>query len=184
MEPLEVLRNEHGLMRHYVDNLEVAVQHLEGGKQPPTEFFVKAVKFAREFAETFHHLKEEHVMFVRLAQRQDGEMDGEIAALRSQHEGARDYVTEISLALNGYDEGRQIQIEKVMENANAYVALMRDHIHREDHLFFPLVSEKLTDDEMSQLTVEFDRAAEKAGEHVFEEHHKLVVDMGSMLVHM
>jgi hypothetical protein len=32
--------------------------------------------------------------------------------------------------------------------------------------------------------MEFDRASEKAGETMFEDYHKLVVDMGSMLVHM
>ncbi len=31
---------------------------------------------------------------------------------------------------------------------------------------------------------EFDKESEKAGPHVFEEAHKIVVDMGSTLVHM
>ena len=68
MEPLEVLRNEHGLIRQYLDNLALAVQKMENDARPPKEFFDKAIEFARTFADTFHHYKEEHVMFVRLAQ--------------------------------------------------------------------------------------------------------------------
>ncbi len=41
-----------------------------------------------------------------------------------------------------------------------------------------------TPEEMDALMVEFDRASEKAGPHAFEEAHKIVVDMGSTLVHM
>jgi len=66
MQPLETLRNEHGLIRQFLDNLALAVAELESEKRPPKEFFEMAVLFARTFADTFHHIKEEHVMFVRL----------------------------------------------------------------------------------------------------------------------
>ena len=48
----------------------------------------------------------------------------------------------------------------------------------------PVVQELLSAEEEEQLQVEFDKARDKAGEDVFEASHKLVVDMGSMLVHI
>jgi len=184
MEPLDILRNEHGLIRQYLDNLQLAVEKLEEDKRPPREFFEQAVDFARNFSDSFHHLKEEHVMFVRLAQRKDGQLDGEIDALRHQHEGARDYIAAIAASIDGYAEGQPIPTSRILENTAAYIALLRNHIHKEDHVFFPLVEELLTEEEQAQLKVEFERAADKAGEETFERHHKMVVDMGSMLIHM
>ncbi len=184
MEPLETLSNEHGLIRQFLSNLALAAEKLEEDQRPPREFFEKAVQFARTFADTFHHIKEEHVLFVRLAQKKNGELDGQIDALRHQHERARNYIATIVDNLDGYAEGQSIQVGRVLESTSAYVSLIRNHIHREDHVFFPMAEKELTAEEEAQLQVEFDRARAKCGEDAFEAGHKLIVDMGSMLVHM
>ena len=171
MEPIEILKNEHGLIRHFLDNLDESLKKLEIEQRPPREFYDKAIQFVKLFPEGYHHHKEELVMFVQVAQKHAGEFDGEIEALRHQHEMARNYISNLGLALAGYEEGAQVQIDQVIENTAAYIALMRNHVHKEDHMFFPMVEKALS-------------PAEKAGPHVFEEAHKLVVDMGSILVHM
>ena len=184
MRPLEALRNEHGLIRHFLDNLALAVEKLENGERPPREVFDKSVQFARTFADKFHHIKEEHMMFVRLAQKKDGVLDGEIEALRHQHERARDHIATIAGALDGYAADQPTQTGKILESAAAYVSVLRNHIHKEDHVFFGLAQEALSAEEEEQLQQEFEKASQKAGGSFFEESHKLVVDMGSVLIHM
>ncbi len=184
MKPLEILANEHGLIRQFLDNLALAVEKLENEERPPKEFFENAVQFARTFADAFHHFKEEHVMFVRLAQKRDGTIDGQIESLRRQHERARNYISEITDALDGYAAGQPIQVSQVLESTAAYISLLRNHIHKEDHVFFPLVQEELSDEEEQQSQLEFEEARQTAGEDTFEDSHKLAVDMGSMLAHM
>jgi hemerythrin-like domain-containing protein len=181
---MDVLANEHGLIRQYLDNLALAVRKMEDEARPPAEFFEKAIDFARNFADTFHHYKEEHVMFARLAQIKGGEFDGEIDSLRHQHEQGRKYIAEMKIALEGYVENDPIATSQLIENTAAYIAMLRNHIHREDHVYFPMAAEELSDEEYAQLKVEFDRAAEKVGDGAFEEYHKLVIDMGSMLTHL
>lgn len=184
MKPMETLKNEHGLIRQFLDNLELAERKMEEGRQLPREFFEKALRFAREFADGFHHVKEEHMMFVRLAQKASGSMDGQIESLRHQHETGRDHIAAIGAALDGYEAGMPLKAHEIRESLAAYVPMLRDHIHTEDHLFFPLAEKTLSDEELSQLEAEFARARAKAGDEPFELYHKLVVDMGSMLVHM
>ena len=147
MRPLDVLRNEHGLIRQFLDNLDLAVEKMESDELPPREFFEDALRFARTFADEFHHIKEEHVMFVRLAQKHNGAIDGQIDALRHQHERARNYLSALSDALDGYAAKQPIQISQVLENVAAYVSLLRNHIHKEDHVFYPLVAEVLSPEE-------------------------------------
>ncbi len=47
-----------------------------------------------------------------------------------------------------------------------------------------MAQEELSDEEQDELEREFEKARQGAGEDTFEANHKLVVDMGSMLVHV
>ena len=42
MGPLEIPRNEHGLMRQHLDNLQLAAEKLEADERPPKELFEQA----------------------------------------------------------------------------------------------------------------------------------------------
>ena len=80
MDPIETLRQEHVLISRFIDTLALAVERLEEDRNPPADFFIKSVMFASEFADTFHHRKEELVMFRQLAQKRNGAIDGRIEA--------------------------------------------------------------------------------------------------------
>lgn len=57
MRPLEVLGNEHGLIRQALESLSLAKEKLEAGERPKTEFFEKALEFARTYVLKYHHFK-------------------------------------------------------------------------------------------------------------------------------
>ncbi len=183
MNPMETLANEHGLIRRNLDNLQIALERIQDDKKVPREFFEKGVEFSRLFTDKYHHFKEEGVMFALLAQKKSGEIDGQVEALRQQHETGRNAVARISEALDGYEKGDTHSKLQLLENLSIYISQLRYHIHIEDHAFYPLAEEALTEDEMSAVGQEFLRAKEKAGEDVFEQCHKMVTDMGSILTH-
>ncbi len=184
MNAVDILVNEHGLIRHYLDNLAMAVEKIGDGKNPPRKFFDLAVEFARTYADKYHHVKEEYLMFTRLAEKHNGEIDGQIDKLRQQHERGRTLVNGFADALDGYEAGDGLKTGTLVENIAAYTALLRHHLHTEDHVFFPMARKQLTDQEMGDLLREFESTKEKMGGNTFEECHKMVVDMGSMLVHL
>jgi hemerythrin-like domain-containing protein len=184
MEPLETLSNEHGLIRQFLDNLTLAGGHIENGRRPSTAFFEKAVDFARSFADSYHHFKEEHVLFVRLAQKRQGEVDAQLDVLRHQHERGRELLAGITAALPGYAARDASSTADLLERTAAYAALLRHHIHVEDHVFYPMAEKNLTAEDLEQISREFVSERDKHGGDVFERCHKLVVDMGSILTHL
>jgi hemerythrin-like domain-containing protein len=184
VKPLEILRNEHGLIRQFLENLTIAEKKMEGNEDPPREFFEKAVEFSSKFATNYHHVKEEYMMFVRLAQKQSGKWDGQIEALRHQHENGRNYMSAINGALDGYEAGNPVKRSVVLENLAAFNAMEKDHIHTEDHVFFPMVEKEFTADDEAEMVAEFEKTRQKVGESTFEDSHKLVVEMGSLLKHL
>jgi hemerythrin-like domain-containing protein len=183
MKPLEILRNEHGLIRQFIDQMDAASRKIEEGRKPPREFFETAADFAKRFCDNFHHVKEEYMMFVRLAQKKGGEIDGQIEALRHQHEHGRDYMAQMNESLDGFFADHEGQTETLKTSLADYVKLERDHIHTEDHLFFPMCGKEFSDAEFEQLQMEFDKIRGKAGYDTFEECHAMVVEMGSLLQH-
>ena len=95
MDPIETLRNEHGLIRRFVDLLSMAVARLEVENPPPRAFFDDGIEFVRGFSDGFHHKKEENVMFRQLAQKKNGAIDGQIEALRYQHDQGRGFIADL-----------------------------------------------------------------------------------------
>ena len=184
MDPMETLTNEHGLIRQYIDNLSVAADKIENGQRPSGAFFEKALDFAHSFADSYHHFKEEHVLFVQLAQKQQGEIDAQLDALRYQHERGRELVTAMSNSLEGYVARDPMKTADLLENMAAYAALLRHHIHIEDHVFYPLAKKTLSEDELASIGNEFEKQRDKHGSNAFEHSHKQVVDMGSILTHL
>ena len=184
MDPIETLSNEHGLIRQFLDVLSLAAEKIEDGQHPSEAFFEKGVEFARTFADHYHHFKEEHVLFVQLAQKKQGEIDAQLEALRYEHERGRSLVTGIETALPGYSERDPIKTGELLENMAAYVSLLRHHIHVEDHVFYPMTKKTLNEQEFEAIAQEFDKQHEKHGHDTFERCHKMVVDMGSIVTHL
>jgi hemerythrin-like domain-containing protein len=184
MKPIETLSNEHGLIRHFLDNLDLAARHIEEGRLPSRAFFDKALEFARGFADGYHHFKEEHVMFVRLAQVRRGEVDAQLDALRHQHERGRELVSEIGRRLDGYEVRDPMATTAMLEAVASYTALLRLHIHTEDHVFYPMARKLLGDDDFEAIGAEFEKQREQQGADTFERFHKVAMDMGSILTHL
>ena len=184
MDPIETLSNEHGLIRQFLDVLTMASEKIENGQRPSEAFFEKGVEFARTFADHYHHFKEEHVLFVQLAQKKKGEIDAQLEALRYEHERGRSLITGIEQAVPGYADGDPIKTGELLENVAAYASLLRHHIHVEDHVFYPMARKMMSDQEIEVLSQEFGKQQEKHGRDTFEKCHKMVVDMGSIVTHL
>ena len=181
MDPISTLQHEHDLINRFIDTLAMAVEGFEEDRKPPPEFFEKSVEFAAGFADTFHHRKEELIMFRQLAQKKSGAIDGRIEALRYQHDQGRSLVANIHDSIEGYAEGEPHAIAVVRESGAAYVSLLRHHIHTEDDIFFPMARVELTDSEFKALTGEFEKERVRLGVDTFDYFHQIVVDLGAMI---
>jgi hemerythrin-like domain-containing protein len=181
MNILQSLAHEHRLIRQYLDNLAFATERLEHGERPPKEFFENVVLFAREFVDGYHHFKEEHQMFVMLAQKVKGRNDAAIEVLRYQHERGRAIINAMSQALPGYQSGNEQDVLAVLENAASFGALLRQHINREDSVFYPMAKKELSKEDQERLGEEFKRADEKAGSDCFERNEERVMKMAGLL---
>ena len=80
-----------------------------------------------------------------------------------------------------YDQGEDARTTILLENLAAYTSVLRNHIHKEDHSFYPLVDKEFSEAEQQSLLKEFHKEESKAGGQIFEESQKLVMEMGALL---
>ena len=181
MDVIDILVYEHTLIQQFLDNLSMAAEKLEAGERPPREFFEKAIEFARNFTDKFHHFKEEHVIFAQLAQRKDGVLDGQIDSLRHQHERGRNHIIEISDSLDGYARGNEIHTSTLLENLSAYISLLRRHIHEEEDNFYKIVKKEFSENELEGILEVFYKEDKRTGGNTFVNSQNLAQEMDSLL---
>jgi len=182
MEALNILIDEHVLIRQFLDNLNGSLRKMEQGNRPTREFFEKAVSFARDFTDKYHHFKEEHILFNRLAMKKKGKIDAEVESLKFQHERGRALMGEVAKALGGYNQGQEAQRLIILESVAAYLSLLRQHIHREDHIFFPMVEREIPWEEYRGLLEVFQQEGKKMGENFLEKSKRDLYEMGGLLM--
>jgi len=103
-------------------------------------------------------------MFSFLAQKKQGALDLEIGSLRHQHENGRKFLTNIEKSINGYGMKNEVAVTSLLENIASFTSVLRRHIFREDHLFFPMVEKDLSKNEkqmLLELPVAEDQALEQ-----------------------
>jgi len=182
MKATEILAKEHTLILQALETFKLAKEKLENGEHPEKVFFEKAVEFSREFSDQFHHFKEEYILFGLLAKKKDGALDLEMGALRYQHERNRFFLKNIEQSIDGYGLGNEIVTTTLLENLASYISILRRHIHKEDHLFFKLAEQELSQDEHRLLLEQFELEDQNTGRQKIYEHSKrLVAEMRSLI---
>lgn len=174
MNALNKLKDDHKLIRRYLDNMLLAHDFLVDQKRVPESVFEKSLDFAKNFMNKYHHFREEYVLFLKLAERKGGSIDPQIVSLRDQHERSRELVSQIKESLKGYKQEDEVATSRLTENVGYYVSLERQHVNRENHVFYPMAAKEFGDDDWAEFDKEFEKIDEKKGKDSFPNAVKLV----------
>ncbi len=133
-----VMVAEHQLILRMIALVEANTAAMEAGKFRDWQFFLDAVDFIRNYADRFHHAKEEDVLFRELVAGGMPAQNSPVAAMLMAHDQGRAYVGGLEEGAQRALAGEPGQVPVIAENARGYAALLRDHIDKEDHILYPL----------------------------------------------
>ncbi len=169
-----VMVEEHRLILRMIGLLEQNVARMEEGRFRDWQFFLDGVDFIRNYADRFHHAKEEDVLFRALVQNGMPEQNSPVAAMLMAHDLGRASVRGMEEAAQRALSGESGQVPVIAEHARAYAALLRDHIDKEDSILYPL-AERVLPEGLRPAMVEAYAAAE-AKTPGLEEKYRLLVE--------
>jgi hemerythrin-like domain-containing protein len=156
-----LLRHEHETILRMLDATEEMARRLEHNQNVSPDKLNAAVEFFSLYAHQLHRDKEERLFFPLLADRGLHQSAGCIGLMLAEHEegeAAFKAMWEMAVAYSNGDDEASPEWAKA---ARVYCAVLRNHIHREDDVLFPMAERMLTDDDVEQLHQEFAKVDDK-----------------------
>ncbi|MBV6402609.1 MAG: hypothetical protein CNIPEHKO_02922 [Anaerolineales bacterium] len=162
MQTTDILMSEHRVIETVLTALEAAADRLSAGDDVPMEFFIKAADFLRNFADGTHHQKEEGILFVALAEHGFPKNEDPVSVFMDEHEQGRRFIRGMVECAERINAGDARAKPQLVQHAQDYAALLREHIQKEDNVLFPMADNILADEE-SKLLKDFHRADDERG---------------------
>ncbi len=152
---IEVLMNEHRLIEQVLGSMETFASEVEGGLAPERPLLADYGTFLRDFADSCHHGKEEDILFQRMVERGFPRETGPVAVMLYEHEVGRGHVSALRQVGDGTGSLTAVETRVVLENAGAFIPLLRAHILKEDRILYPMAVRLLTGPEMDAMETDF-----------------------------
>lgn len=157
----KILSDEHKYILKVIEALEKEADNIQSGKIPNEEFLRKAISFIRNYADKFHHAKEEDILFTKMCINENLHCNP-IPQMLSEHEQGRSFVKGIE---QGITERNR---KKIVENALGYINLLREHIFKEDNILYPMADDALNDETEKEMLKEFEKINKEKKKEVEE----------------
>ncbi|MDH3453875.1 MAG: hemerythrin domain-containing protein [Desulfuromonadales bacterium] len=157
----QVMVDEHQLILRMITLVEHNTALLAEGKFRNWQFYLDAVDFIRNYADRFHHAKEEDVLFAELVKNGMPEKQSPIEAMHMEHDQGRAHVRAMEEAAQKALDGETGQAAVITEHATGYAALLRGHIDKEDGILYPLAERILPEAVRSAMLTAYETAGAK-----------------------
>ncbi len=178
MEATDILMSEHRVIERVLTALDTAAQRLDKGQAVRPGFFIDAADFIKGFADGCHHRKEEGVLFEAMVAHGMSRLGGPIAVMLADHEQGRSFTRGMREAAHKLEAGDASAKRAVIVNARSYVALLHQHIMKEDNILYPMADRVIPPADQPKLLEDFEHVEhEETGEGVHEKYLALAAKL-------
>ena len=160
----QLMMKEHQLILRMITLVEKNTAKMEAGTFADWNFYLDAIDFVRNYADRFHHAKEEDVLFVELVKNGMPEKSSPIEAMLIEHDQGRAFIKKLETAVQQMMQCEAGLQDTIAENAKGYAALLRGHIEKEDTILYPLSERVLPESVRPRMIEAYEKAnAENPG---------------------
>jgi hemerythrin-like domain-containing protein len=146
---------EHRVIERVLASLTLLCDQLEEDGELRLAVFLDAADIMKGFADICHHCKEEGVLFPAMERSGVARQGGPIGVMLAEHEEARRLTGAMGEAAEKLAAGDASAKFGVLQNARDYVALLEQHILKEDSILFPMADEVLGEEKRRDLDEAF-----------------------------
>lgn len=174
MKAIKQLKDEHEGVKVMLGILDQVCKQLGATGNLNNEHFEGILEFLKVFVDKCHHGKEEELLFPALVAAGIPK-DGPIRIMLQEHELGRTYIRAMSDAFAKFATGNKPASQIILQNAQEYTALLRDHIDKENNVLFAMGDSRLSQRMQDELFEGFEKIEEERigiGKH--EEFHHLL----------
>lgn len=171
--PMDILWGEHRVIEQVLSVLEQVGLASVRDQAIPSADALAIIELLKTFADTCHHGKEEDLLFPAM-ERASGGTFQPVDVMREEHVQGRGYIAAMAAAIESN------QVAAFASAAESYVALLRQHIEKEDLCLFGFASELLTKKVCDELIEAFHKVEhEDLGSGVHERMLSMADDLAN-----
>jgi len=145
------LENDHVYILRLIDVMEKMVLTIS----TELKHIELAVGLIRNFADGFHHAKEESLLFPLLVNKGFSYEQGPLPVMLHEHAEGRKFVQGMTEEIENIKKGDTSSFTLLYENMQGYIDLLRAHIRKENNVLFPMADKKLTPGDQEELLKAF-----------------------------
>lgn len=174
MSPTEHLMNEHQLILKYIQLMEQYTHHANTALLLANA--ERFIAFIHDFADGFHHAKEEDVLFRYLAAPDVLTHCNSIPQMLFEHNRARELVSAIENALAANDVSALVIVMR------QYARLLKEPIFKEDNILYPMAERGLSDTAKAALLAEYVEIEQDLGSAaIWQQYQALYTELAGKL---
>lgn len=178
MKPTEDLMHEHKSIVAMLNIMGKLSEKISNNQDPDFNDVGNILDFLRTFADKCHHGKEENALFPALIEAGMSKQSGPVAVMLYEHEQGRAYIKAIADALAALKTGDRSGLNSLAMALDSYIALLGNHIQKENNILFPMADKILSSGKQDELSREFERIEnEIIGQGVHERYHAFLHQM-------
>lgn len=145
------LENDHVNILRLIDVMEKMVMRIS----TDTSHMEMVVNLIRNYADGFHHAKEENLLFPFLLKKGFSNEQGPIAVMLHDHVEGRNFVKGMAAEIVEYKQGNESALPDFYTNMQGYIDLLRSHISKENNVLFRMADRVISAEEHQFLLNEF-----------------------------
>lgn len=145
------LENDHVYILRLIDVMEKITRTTS----PNEEHLDSIINLIRNYADGFHHTKEENLLFPLLEKKGFSQHQGPVAVMLHEHDLGRAFVKGMAEGIDDYKKGNITAVQEIYKNMRGYIDLLRNHISKENNILFRMADNVLNEQDQQTLLSEF-----------------------------
>ncbi len=128
------------------------------------------INIIRNYADGFHHAKEENLLFPAMVEKGFSLEQGPVAGMLHDHDLGRKFVQGMNEGLLQYRNGSEKALDLIYDNMLKYGQLLQNHIAKENNILFRMADNAFSIGEQQQLLKEFEKIeqSEEYGSNILQ----------------
>lgn len=177
MSSINLLMDEHKNILRMLKVVRRLSLHTFNTKEVYYPGFYLAIDFIRNYADKFHHGKEEDILFEYMSNELGEAIKvGPIYGMLAEHDLGRLFIKNLEDALKASEAGKEEAKIDIVSNAICYTDLLHRHIDKEDTAIFTFAASKLSKESIEKMNIDFENAKEKLNSDEVEKKYTSILE--------
>lgn len=173
MNAIKILVEEHDIILRMIDVSRIM---LADTSTLNTDHVEQSVDFIKNFADKYHHLKEEDVLFMELENHGMSRQSGPVGVMLHEHEQGRAYVKQAEEAIVRLKSGDTRAAGLIKESLLNYGTLLTNHIYKENNILYPMAERILSQAVMQAMSENLGEAIATTANNEYAEKYLNMAD--------